>query len=135
MYKNDSYRKLKIITVLLIAFCFTVVILCKESVFRIGESFPECWIHKKTGFLCPACGNTRSVISMLKGNIIEAMGYNIFPVLLCVTGLVFYIELVARCFNRNIIIFPRSNKLVIILAIIVCGYFILRNIFPILTIC
>ncbi len=33
---------------------------------------PDCWVYEATGLLCPACGGTRCVVHMLKGNWIEA---------------------------------------------------------------
>lgn len=36
------------------------------------ERVPQCWIYCTTGLLCPACGGTRCVIQMLKGNWSEA---------------------------------------------------------------
>lgn len=36
------------------------------------EILPQCWIYKTIGLLCPACGGTRCVIQMLKGNWIKA---------------------------------------------------------------
>lgn len=36
------------------------------------EMIPSCWIHRETGLLCPACGGTRCLISLLKGNWIKA---------------------------------------------------------------
>lgn len=33
---------------------------------------PQCWIYQATGLLCPACGGTRCILYMLKGNWMEA---------------------------------------------------------------
>lgn len=33
---------------------------------------PQCWIYNATGLLCPACGGTRFVTYLLKGNLIKA---------------------------------------------------------------
>ena len=36
------------------------------------EIIPKCWVYEQIGLLCPACGGTRCVINILKGNFIEA---------------------------------------------------------------
>lgn len=33
---------------------------------------PECWVYQTTGLLCPACGGTRCVVSILEGNWVKA---------------------------------------------------------------
>ena len=33
---------------------------------------PNCWIHSKIGFLCPACGGTRCVINIFQGDLVNA---------------------------------------------------------------
>lgn len=39
---------------------------------RYIEILPSCWIYQTTGLLCPACGGTRCVVNLVKGNSIEA---------------------------------------------------------------
>lgn len=36
------------------------------------EIIPSCWIYQATGLLCPACGGTRCIVHIVKGNWIEA---------------------------------------------------------------
>ena len=36
------------------------------------EMIPHCWVYHTTKILCPACGGTRCVIQILKGNWREA---------------------------------------------------------------
>ncbi len=40
------------------------------------ERIPQCWIYDVTGLLCPACGGTRCVIYMLKGNWLQAFSFH-----------------------------------------------------------
>lgn len=37
---------------------------------------PQCRFHQLTGFLCPACGNTRAVLALLQGHPLRSIGYN-----------------------------------------------------------
>ncbi len=43
------------------------------------QNLPQCWIYQTTGLLCPACGGTRCVIFLFKGNIIKSfLSHSIF---------------------------------------------------------
>jgi len=41
-----------------------------------GEIFNVCIIKHVTNIPCPSCGSTRSIVSLLKGNLIEALYWN-----------------------------------------------------------
>ncbi len=41
------------------------------------ELIPKCWVYQNTGLLCPACGGTKCVMFLLKGNLIEAFFFHI----------------------------------------------------------
>jgi hypothetical protein len=51
--------------------------------------FSVCWIKNLTGLPCPACGTTRAVICILKGDFALAPSQNIlgFPALIVLTAL------------------------------------------------
>ncbi len=36
------------------------------------ELVPKCWVYKATSFFCPACGGTKCVMFLVKGNLLEA---------------------------------------------------------------
>lgn len=105
--------------------------------FLIGLSglLPECRFYKQTGFLCPACGNTRSVRAFLKGRFIESAGYNITPALISVFSALLCIELAAFAFGADIRVIPRRYWFLAVIMILLILYYILRNIFPFLTLC
>jgi hypothetical protein len=45
--------------------------------------YPKCTLHKYTGLHCPGCGLTRSVYSLLHGDVMQALAYNIlWPIIL-----------------------------------------------------
>lgn len=112
-----------------------LLFLSRSYLIKLSSLFPECQFYKQTGFLCPACGNTRSVRAFLKGNIIESIGYNITPVLLFIFAALFYIELAAFAFGADIHIISRRYLFLAVVLILLILYYILRNIFPFLTIC
>ena len=136
MQNTNAVHKILIIlaTVAVPRLALPAVIL-RKYIFALTESLPECWINKTTGLLCPACGNTRSIKALLSGHIIKSAGYNITPLVLCVIGIMFYIELVTLCAGRHFAVFPRSNKFVVALIAVLFLYYILRNVFPVLTMC
>ena len=91
---------------------------------------PECWIHKKTGILCPSCGGTRCVVYLLKGNFIKAffsnMVFFIGIVYLFITNIVYLINLNK---NKKILtwIYPKYWYS-IVFAVVLVMYTILRNV-------
>ena len=45
--------------------------------------FPKCLLHAITGLHCPGCGLTRSVHSLLNGELVQALAYNVlWPIVL-----------------------------------------------------
>lgn len=69
------------------------------------DIIPPCHFHAVTGFYCPGCGGTRSVMHMLSGNFVKSLYYH--PIVLYVTipGIVFFISQsiyrIRRFFTRN----------------------------------
>lgn len=45
---------------------------------RILMMFPPCMLHAMTGFYCPGCGGTRSVIALLRGDLWHSFLYHPF---------------------------------------------------------
>lgn len=41
-----------------------------------GLPWPKCWFRQLTGLPCPTCGATRSVLSLVQGNLGGAIGHN-----------------------------------------------------------
>jgi len=45
--------------------------------------YPKCTLHKYTGLHCAGCGLTRSVFSLLHGEVLQSLAYNVlWPILL-----------------------------------------------------
>jgi hypothetical protein len=45
--------------------------------------YPKCTLHSQTGLHCPGCGLTRSVFSLLHGEVMQALAYNLlWPIIL-----------------------------------------------------
>ena len=94
--------------------------------------FPKCPVYTFTGYKCPGCGSQRAFHNLFQGNLQTAFLYNPFIILLVPYVLLgIYIEYIANRLN------PRIARLrdiffgkwaILILAIIVMLYTILRNI-------
>ncbi len=112
-----------------------LLFLSRKFFIGLSEFFPECRFYSRTGFLCPACGNTRSVMAFLKGDILESVGYNITPVLLIAFAALFYIEVAAYAFGVRLRIIPRKYWFLAVVMGALILYYILRNIIPFLTLC
>lgn len=42
--------------------------------------FPKCIFHSLTGLHCPGCGTARSLHSLLNGDVLQALAYNLFAI-------------------------------------------------------
>ncbi|MDR1687071.1 MAG: DUF2752 domain-containing protein [Clostridiales bacterium] len=94
---------------------------------------PRCRFYSAFGLYCPSCGSTRSFFALLKGNLAEALRYNVFFVYLCVLIFAFYIENAAALLGKKLRIVPRKNSFLFISLAFFLLYFVLRNFFPYLT--
>ena len=43
-----------------------------------GSRFPGCMFHQATGLWCPGCGLTRATHDLLHGDVVSALGSNLF---------------------------------------------------------
>lgn len=89
---------------------------------------PPCVFNRATGLLCPGCGNTRSVIRLLSGDILGSLKANITPVFLISFALLYCVERLLNFIGLKVILLPRSKYTYIIPILLFCVYFIIRNI-------
>lgn len=59
---------------------------------NIQNLIPPCMLHAFTGYYCPGCGGTRSVICMLNGDIFNSILYNPIVIYIAIPGLVFMLS-------------------------------------------
>lgn len=107
-----------------------IVILLRNQIISLSEYFPPCFTYTYLHISCPACGNTRCVRSMLRGDFITALRYNMTPPLLMVLGLLLYVEMATYSFGTHKKILPRKEVPYFILMGLFFIYYILRNIIP-----
>lgn len=128
---NDSKKKIvfRIGILLLPAVLIAGVILLRPFIYKLVEFFPSCIFNDMFNLYCPACGNTRSVLALLRGDVFAALKYNITPPLLLIIGGLGYAELVTICFKRHKKILPRSNIFLFSLVGLLLVYYVIRNFF------
>ncbi len=114
-------RKVIIISILLVI--LTVIVL-----FDIFEVIGlPCFFKEYLNIWCPGCGTTRMIRSILHFEFYQAFRYNpLVFILLFPFGGVILAEFIY--FIKNKKLFNISNKIYIILAIVIFLYWILRNI-------
>ncbi|MCD7957954.1 MAG: DUF2752 domain-containing protein [Ruminococcus sp.] len=89
-----------------------------------------------TGYLCPGCGNTRAILSILHGHFLRAFAYNPTVPILLLVGLGFYGEMVYFAITgKHVHIVPQTWVLFYVVLGLILAYDVLRNIFPVLTLC
>lgn len=107
----------------------------KQQIAELASAFSECAFHKLTGLLCPACGNTRSVICLLKGDIVPSVGYNaVIPIgaaLLCL----FWLQCFFSTFGIKVRLLPKSQIFWVGLLCAVLLFLLMRNFFRFLSPC
>lgn len=91
--------------------------------------FPKCMFLQLTGYKCPGCGSQRAIHALLNGDLAVAWRMNA----LLVSALPLIAVLLAAEFmrTRNNAFYARVNSRFVVwtLAILIVGWWILRNIF------
>ena len=122
-------RALQIIYIFL-PICLSAMVLgARDFIISLSYRFPVCPFYRYTGWYCPACGNTRSVQSLLRGDLLSALHYNIVPVILLILGLLLYGELGTFLFGTYKRLLPRKGLFWTIFGILMAMYFVGRNFF------
>lgn len=109
-----------------------LLVLTKEQIIKFTQTFQECIFHRITGFNCPACGNTRSILALIDGDVLRSLYFNMTPIFLILVIFCFYIENAYALFHKKIIVFPRNDKILYILTGFFILYYIARNFIPFL---
>lgn len=102
----------------------------REPVLQMARRFPVCLFHALLGWMCPGCGNTRSVMSLLRGDLSASLRYNITPVVLGTLLFLLYLETAFYAFGHPRRLLPRSGKIWFPFLGAMLLYYLLRNFIP-----
>lgn len=105
------------------------IILLKPVINNLVGIFPSCIFNDVLQLSCPACGNTRSILALLRGDVLASLKYNITPAVLLIFGGLGYAELVTVTFNRHKKVLPRSNIFLFSVIGLMLVYYFVRNFF------
>ncbi|MBQ8727459.1 MAG: DUF2752 domain-containing protein [Oscillospiraceae bacterium] len=122
-------KKEKIITIILpFIFIIGFIVLKTNTNFFLSLLPSFCGFYMITGKQCFACGNTRSVLSILRGDIISAIKFNpAIPILLLLTILLYIEFFIYSFFGKKVKIIPRNAVFWVIFSVVLLSYYILRN--------
>jgi Ca2+/Na+ antiporter len=90
-------------------------------------NLPKCFFNQLTGYYCPGCGVQRSFHSLLHGNVLSAMSFNLLFVLML--PLIFYFLyqfLMGKKYTPGSFIYNKKFSIAIA-ALFIC-FWLLRNI-------
>lgn len=123
--KTDRFKKMLILQLIFLLITIALYILINTSLYKNNVN---CTFLKITGFLCPACGGTRCVNSILRLDFINALKYNAAIFVTCLY--IFVINLayiIGTFFNKKIVLFKTYHVYIWLVAFFI--YAILRNIY------
>lgn len=99
-----------------------------------AKLLPPCSFYLTTGYLCPGCGMTRSVLSLVRLRILDSLLYNPVAVLLSLIILLHVAEHIADAFfSKRIKLLPRKNAFWVTLIIVMFLYLVIRNFLPVVS--
>lgn len=116
----------KVILVLIPTMFIILLIVVNINLDFIRTFLPNCLFNTLTGLKCPGCGNTRSVIALMNGDILGSLRYNIFPIVSLILLTLLYIEQCFSVFSSPRKIFPRNTVFWICFAVAIVLYWGLR---------
>ncbi|MBR1737308.1 MAG: DUF2752 domain-containing protein [Firmicutes bacterium] len=132
VYRSRTDRKRQFLKFFLISIPIAVII--GAVILKIIGSgifvLPECDIYKRTHVLCPGCGNTRAVYSLLNGDILTSLRYNPTIVGTVLVFTLYYIEMLFAYFGKNIQLMPIGLKFWLPVIIIWLTFLLARNFIP-----
>ncbi len=97
----------------------------------IAGWLPACPFYTVFGLYCPGCGNTRSVLALLHGDVLLSLRYNLFPCACLLVLLLLYLEWGAGLFTqKRRRLLPRSARFWSPAGVLAALYWVGRNFFP-----
>lgn len=122
-------KKIFVIILPLFAFIFCYIISILFLFFTDVTNF-ICPVKLVTGFLCPGCGATRALRSLLELNFMESLKNNPTIIIFVLCIIVSYIQLFFNTFGIRKKIIPENKLFYFVFTGIIFTYLVLRNFIP-----
>lgn len=120
-------RIVKILIIFMVPLSAELIFSFRKQINCLSVMFPKCQFNKITGLLCPACGNTRSVLSLIKGDILGSLHNNPAPAIILIILFFLYLEFIFAAFNKNIKLLPRKVFFWYTFLGLIFSFYIMRN--------
>lgn len=127
-------KRNRILICLIPPFLALTGLLLRDVILYIATFFHACDFLRVTGFYCPGCGNTRSVMALLRFDFLTSLGYNVAPLFGGIIAALGYGELLTWAAGKHRPLVPRSGWFWVVCGILFGLYYIARNFFQCLTI-
>lgn len=128
---NRSIRKVAGIAGAFITLAIPFIIMMSSDAHELEHAQSFCPFKMLTGFPCPGCGITKSIISFYQGNIIKSFGFHLFgafTVLLCVFAIiVLSVELITKKEYFQHLLF--NKKIAMLLGATLAVYHLIRLVY------
>lgn len=120
--------KKRLIRVLIILSILSILGLIYVYIFENNIFKVPCIFNKLTGKLCPGCGITRCIVSILHGDFKKAYHYNRLVFILLPLVTIYIIYWLYNYIVENDNYYKLNNKIYILLTIVTLLFGIIRNI-------
>lgn len=108
-------------------YIFLIIVVIIMAILLIhGKIAIACVFYEITGLYCPGCGITRSILSLIDGNIYQAFRYN--PIIFIDIPLIIIASIIDFIYKDNKKVKKVTNAIYIMLLIITLVFGVLRNI-------
>lgn len=127
-----SFKTKRLIFTLSPLIPIAVIFILRPYILNISDTLPKCAFFEMTGILCPACGNTRALRSLLSLRFLDAVRYNATIPLICVIILVAFVEKLINLWfmpKKAVRLFPHKFWFYLTILILWVIYIIVRNFF------
>lgn len=108
-------------------YIFLIIVVILMAILLIhGKIAIACVFYEITGLYCPGCGITRSILSLIDGDIYQAFRYN--PIIFIDIPLIMITSIIDFIYKDNKKVKKVTNAIYIMLLIITLVFGVLRNI-------
>ena len=128
VHTEEDLRKLRLRITLRSAAVFLLAGVIYIAGFRIFGHGVPCLFRRVTGLLCPGCGMSRALGAISRGNIRQALEYNVLSVTLLPVILLYLFSRAVRYVKTGYDAFRIPERLFLLVCISICAlYFLMRN--------